>query len=107
MVSSLVVDSKDDGLVTVKGSYRLANSVSTTVREVISNAGFVINVEKSRFEPSKKATWLGFDIDLEEGKIVIPKQKLDSLKNNLEHCLQCPVLSARTIASITGKILSL
>jgi hypothetical protein len=43
--------------------------VSELVQCVITNAGLVLNTEKSRFEPSKRASWLGFDIDLESGKI--------------------------------------
>lgn len=54
-----------------------------------------------------KACWSGFDIDIEEGRIVIPKQKVDNLKLSLEHCLQYSVLPAKTIASITGNILSM
>jgi hypothetical protein len=46
----------DDGLVAVVGNVEAVKVVSNTVQNV--NAGFVVYMEKSRYEPSKKASLL-------------------------------------------------
>jgi hypothetical protein len=85
----------DDGLVSVSGSLDTARSVSNTVRKAVESSGFVINEEKSRFEPSMKASWLGFDIDLQKGLVMVPPHKIVSLKNELENSIQCNYLPAK------------
>ena len=34
------------------------------VQSDLAKAGLVVNVNKSRLEPTQQCTWLGFDIDL-------------------------------------------
>jgi hypothetical protein len=97
----------DDGLVSVSGDLDTAKSISETVRQVVESAGFVINNEKSRFEPSTRASWLGYDIDLKKGLVSIPQIKIDNLKIELEASINCMYMPAKAIASITGRIMSM
>lgn len=70
----------DDGIVVVKDSQPIASGISNKVQQVLTAAGLIINIEKSSFEPSLQATWLGFDIDLALGIISIPQNKISNLK---------------------------
>ena len=44
------------------------------IRQDLTRAGFVINEEKSDFEPRQRVTWLGFSLDLNQGNISVPEQ---------------------------------
>ena len=57
----------DDGIVAVRGRQE-ALAESARFQQDIENAGFVINVEKSTWEPSHTIEWLGFQIDLAVGE---------------------------------------
>ena len=68
----------------------------------------MINKDKSKFNPSRQASWLGFIIDLESGQIKVPNEKLDTLKLLLQFAVYKNTLTARMLASITtGKVISL
>jgi len=53
----------DDGIVAVKGQVK-ARLESKRVEQDLKQVGFVVNIEKSVWEPSQKQEWLGFNIDL-------------------------------------------
>ena len=69
----------DDGIVAAEGRVA-ALKASNRVKEDLSKAGFVTHIEKSHWEPTKSIVWLGFELNLEEGKIKVPKEKLVHLK---------------------------
>jgi len=96
----------DDGVVAVQGK-DAADAASRKVRYDLSNAGLVENAGKSNWVPSQCLTWLGFVIDLEKGKVIVPKEKLEALRVQLQQALVSKFLPARSIASITGKIISM
>ncbi len=64
----------DDGVVVCPGRQRAVKD-STFVQESLQAAGFLINQEKSQWEPSCRGRWLGFEIDLHEGILTIPEEK--------------------------------
>lgn len=94
------------GIVVVP-TFEQAMAVSNTVKDILSQAGFVVNTEKSRLLPSKVGTWLGFDIDLGEGKLFIPKPNVEWLKAQLRVAVGSDYLHAKVLASIIGKIISM
>ena len=96
----------DDGIVVVSGLNK-AKEVSLWVKSMLEKAGFVLNMEKSKLMPAKLGSWLGFEIDLEEGKICIPKRKIEKLKEQLEVAISKNYLDAKSIASIVGRIISM
>ena len=57
--------------------------------------------------PSYQVSWLGFDIDLLSGAILVPKLKMEAIINLIGSALKQEVLSACLLASIIGKIISL
>ena len=96
----------DDGIVAVKGKEE-ALVESARVKQDIENAGFVINGEKSIWEPSRAMEWLGFLIDLSVGEFFVPTHKIEALKSRLRETKEAKCASARQLASLIGKIVSM
>ena len=97
----------DDGIVSVKASKSQATATSKLVEDTLVKARLVINREKSKFMPSKHASWLGFDIDLDQGIIKVPQEKLKALKLLLQTVLEGNTIQVRLLASVVGKIISM
>ena len=96
----------DDGIVAVEGR-EAASRASEKVREDLSKAGFVAHAEKSHWEPTRNIVWLGFELDLEEGKVKVPKEKLMCLQEMMEGVKVEEKIPAKTLASLIGKIMAL
>ena len=96
----------DDGIVAVEGK-REALLESQLVKKELESAGFVINVEKSQWDPSTRMGWLGFLIDLVKGEFIVPAHKISSLSSQLLEVSEARSLTARQLASIVGKIISM
>ena len=96
----------DDGIVAVEGKDK-AHKVSLMVQDDLKNAGFITHMEKSRWDPTRTIVWLGFEINLEQGKIIIPQRKIDALQSQLQLAILQSSLPAKTLASITGKIIAM
>ena len=96
----------DDGLCAVKGKEE-ACAASQWVQSTLQRAGLVVNESKSTWHPSHVVQWLGFVVDLEQGCISVPVKKVDALKAKLGAALDAKALSARQLASLVGKIISM
>ena len=73
----------------------------------MGRAGLVENTEKSNWVPAQQLTWLEFVIDLEKGKVEVPEEKIKALKVQLRQAILSKALTARSMVSITGKIISM
>ena len=96
----------DDGIVVVQGE-QAALSASKVVQADLEKAGFIVNVTKCCWKPEQQCSWLGFDINLAQGKIAIPQAKLNGLCIQLQQAVRQSKLHARYLASIVGKIISM
>ena len=96
----------DDGVVAVKGK-ETADAASKKVRNDLKKVGLVENHEKSNWMPTQCLRWLGFVIDLEGGKVKVPTEKLEALQLQLKQAMLSKALTARSVASITGKVISM
>ena len=96
----------DDGLCATAGTQR-ALEASRLVQDTLSKAGFVVHPTKSIWTPTQRLTWLGFVIDLDQGQIEVPEEKLAVLQHMLDQACKSPSLHARQMASIVGRIISM
>ena len=64
----------DDGIC-VGATKQATSHAAKMIRQDLTRAGFVINEEKSDFEPRQRVTWLGFSLDLNQGNISVPEQR--------------------------------
>ena len=96
----------DDGIVAVEEEEK-AYQVSEVIQSDLEQAGFVTNIEKYSWRPSKITTWLRFDINLEKGKLAVPVRKSLALQCHLNSIVSQKYLPARQLASLIGKIISM
>ena len=69
---------------------------------------FLINEEKSNFEPRQSGEHLGFLLDLAKGVFSIPDKKIDDLFELIQTILtNASNVSARTISRVTGTLISM
>ena len=96
----------DDGIGAAAGETE-AIRASKIVQSTLEQAGFRANTEKSIWQPTQRLQWLGFVLDLAHGHIEVPQEKLDSLLTMLTQATRTTKLSARFLASIVGRIISM
>ena len=80
---------------------------STAIQADLGDAGFVLNMVKSKLDPHQVGDWLGFIIDLTLGCFRVPEEKIERLKDNaldITHPSRVPI---RAVASIVGQIMSM
>jgi hypothetical protein len=83
---------------------------SDFVKQSLLDAGFLINEDKSSFNPVRILEWLGITWDSSSFALSIPDRriKFNDLLSSLEHILSVfPFFTARHLAQITGKSISL
>ena len=93
----------DDGIITNDDKTSLEIEANR-VKSDLGRAGFLINEEKSNWNPEQKIVWLGFNIDLNLFQFSIPSQKSKKFLEELSLSLMKRDISARDLARICGKI---
>ncbi|PFX34791.1 hypothetical protein AWC38_SpisGene376 [Stylophora pistillata] len=89
-------------------STKLSSEIySRIIRSDLALAGFLANEDKSVWDPVRLITWLGIVWDGLLGKISIAEPRIDDALLDIDNTLQDPRLSARGLASIVGKIISM
>lgn len=95
----------DDGA-GIEYSYSKAIVASTNTRLLLQKCGFVINQEKSEWEPQKVFTWLGVTLNLVENTYKISSERIASIFSTIEILLKSPQTTARSLSRFTGKLVS-
>ena len=93
----------DDGI-NGKKTYAEAVRASRTVNCDLKNAGFIVNDEKTTWEPSQRGKWLGMNIDTTTMTFTVPLQKVQKLKEKIKTCLITKRVNAKQLASIAGTL---
>jgi hypothetical protein len=97
----------DDGLAmadSVDECYRISRFIRISLQE----AGFLINFEKSVFSPVKELEWLGITWNSTKFSISIPERRIRDFENNaVQFISELPKVSARSLARVAGKIMSM
>ena len=82
-------------------------TLTSIIRSDLALAGFLANEDKSVWVPVHLITWLGILWDGLQGNISVTKPRIDKALHHIDNALQDPRLSARSLASIVGKIISM
>ena len=96
----------DDGF-DVERNESLSKNYSEKIRSDLALAGFISNDDKSVWVPVQVITWLGIIWDGLQGKILITESRIEKALLHINNAIQVPRLSARSLASIVGKIISM
>jgi hypothetical protein len=96
----------DDGIVLASTEDELLRS-TTIVRYALSQAGWVVNIEKSVWTASSRVSWLGVVFDLAAGRISISVKRIDKLVACIRGLLEQRRVSARQVARFCGSLISM
>ena len=97
----------DDGLGT-NSNRQMCSADACFVRNSLEEAGFVINYDKSIWEPVQKLEWLGLFWDSEQFSLYIPERRINDLRCGLEELFSyLPKVTARKLAQCVGKVISM
>lgn len=78
------------------------------IKSSIEKSGFMLNNDKSIWEPVQKLEWLGLVWNANDYCLNIPDRRIDSVLNTLHVVInKFPFVVAREIAKVTGKVISL
>ena len=78
-----------------------------SVRRDLNSAGFVVNEEKSVWEPTQGLDWLGITWNSLLGTLKIVDRRITKITNTIDRIIEADFkLSARELASFTGQIIS-
>ena len=86
----------DDGIAASR-SFELAKTAGELVKNDLVYAGFVINAEKSDFNPKTKGKWLGTIIDTIETTFTVSSEKIKMLLADIKHILMQNVLTPKQL----------
>ena len=78
----------DDGIVSSQNESS-AKASSAWVRDTLGKAGWVCNESKSVWVPTQELCWLGFNLNLSKGSILVPEEKVRALQHNLKVAIRC------------------
>ena len=83
-----------------------SNIHSVVVKKPLTEAGFVVNTQKSIWQPQRELTWLGVNINLEKLCFSIPQTRIESrILFSLEKIMKnLPYTTARKLAKVCGKL---
>ena len=98
---------RDDGL--GGGASKMKAKInSLTVHADLLKFGFVINEDKSIWEPVQIITWLGTVFDINQGFISVTEQRISKLKVNVDSVLKgdSMIVNVRSLATVVGQIIS-
>ena len=91
-----------------------ANKIQAKINSLTVNAdllkfGFVVNEDKSLWEPVQNIIWLGTVLDTNQGFISVTEHRITKLKSSIVSVLKggCSTVNARTLAAVVGQIISL
>ena len=82
---------------------------SLTVCADLTRYGFLINEEKSLWEPVQVITWLGTVFDTFQGVISVTERRISKLKSSISFIrkVDCKSVKVRDLASVVGQVISL
>ena len=95
----------DDGAA-CDASEQRCNEISVQVRQDLLSAGFILS-DKSRFQPARSGTLLGFDLDLSSGFIFVTERRVAKLRNLVDSLVSATSATARDVARLVGTIISM
>lgn len=95
----------DDGCGTAQ-TFEESEESSLAVKSLLVECGFIINIEKSLWSPTKVLIWLGIVIDLNKNSYHVSSKRIQSLLDQCEKILSCQYTTARSLSRLAGKVVS-
>ena len=91
-----------DDILVVGNSPQAVQKHLNLMLQDLEAAGMVVNIKKSHLEPTQQVDHLGFSIDLKQGVLQVPNEKMKSIRKELGKLLTHSSMSCRKMAAILG-----
>ena len=72
----------------------------------LDDAGMMVNEKKSILQPTQKIQHLGFQINFQDGRLQLPKEKISAIRKDLGKLVKKPFVTCRKMAAILGAVRS-
>ena len=95
-----------DDILLLTRSKSLAEKQTTILVNDLVDSGMEVNLKKSQLNPTQKLEHLGFQLDLEQGLLQVPTQKLKSVRKELGKFVVQDRMTCRKAAAILGQLRS-
>ena len=77
------------------------------VKNNLTRCGFIINSEKSVWQPRKELIWLGIKLNLITSRFTIPENRILSIMESIQVTIKnLPYTTAQNLSKFCGKIIS-
>ena len=96
----------DDGLQSNTNEH-LALQHSMIIKGSLISAGFIPNREKSTWVPKQILTWLGFIVDLVQGRIFLTEDRILKTENLIDYILGLDTVPIKLLSKVNGLIISM
>ena len=96
----------DDGIC-VEKSFKACSKAGKLLLSDLKNAGFIVNLKKSIWIPTKRIQFLGFAVDTDQMTYTVPDKKLEVFLNLASKILKSGKASAKDISRVTGRLVSM
>ena len=94
-----------DLLLAASSTTQLLQDLST-VLQLFTAQGFLINYPKSIMNPTQKLESLGFMVDVKTMRITLPPQKIDAIQKEASQILSAGSIQIRTLAHFIGTLVA-
>ena len=94
-----------DLLLAASSTTQLLQDLST-VLQLFTAQGFLINYPKSIMNPTQKLESLGFMVDMKTMRITLPPQKIDAIQKEASQILSAGSIQIRTLAHFIGTLVA-
>ncbi len=96
----------DDLFLAVQGRGK-AQWLARALVELLVSLGFTLSLSKCQLVPQQRVRFLGLEVDSQQLAFVVPDDKVAALTKLVEGLEGAPQVTARDIARVAGKIMSL
>lgn len=100
-----ISDYIDDGITAAATFARCLQNSLFSVR-LLGALGAYLGLPKCHLTPAQICQWLGFIIDSVQQRFLLSPSRVAKLKRQLQALFEAPVVSARDLASVAGRIVS-
>ena len=95
----------DDSFIVADSSEKCEKSVRQ-LKETLESLGFVVHQGKSVFKPTRQLVFLGFELDSEEFKVSLTRDKEDKLLRAAQDLLSKETPTIREVAGLIGLMIA-
>lgn len=95
----------DDTLIVGSSEKAVTEAVEDTIT-LLESLGFIINQEKSVFQPSRNIVFLGFQLDTISMRVTLPTKKIEEILYICSQCKRRNSVVIHELASLIGKLVA-